>query len=234
MHQYQTTPGRVVAGDSCLVCRKQYPSTKSLQNHLRYSRRCCTAFALRHFDDEVHSTELLPKHQQCPWRRLHAEVPLRDPVECIDFEQEALMDSLCGCLEQFVPTDPGLPEGVELSQRLTEYLTCVLPMSKIRMCFDAWVNKSRPLSYVLECAVPHVDAWLHSFVPVQTQEIGGPDLQMKNNGKQSMCLRPHHSHGITCRPKCTFCTSSLEGGGIRIYRPLLSGLNFQTIMCYGC
>ena len=163
-HGYRSQPGQNAVGDTCFICHKQYPSTASLQNHLRYSSRCNTAFALRRHE-LVQNPPLEAKHRQCPWRYVQSDVVIALTDDPIDFELEALQSHLSQILHNFetehaLQRDPALLAGA-----LEDGLSCALPFSRILEGFRSWVESCRPVDYVVESAVSFVWQWLDSLAP---------------------------------------------------------------------
>ena len=166
VHGYQSMHGRVARGDTCFVCSKKYPSNGALMHHLRYSSRCCMAFAMR---DSVEDQQPVPQetqHRQCPWRsvELDGQTPCNETV--VDFEAEALHAQLNLVWENMVFEGSSVAWSLALANELIVALHCILPLPKIRFYFDAWLDKFRPLNRVLNDAVPHVVAWFAGFCAV--------------------------------------------------------------------
>ena len=181
-HGYRSQPGQNVFGDTCFICQKQYPSRLSLQNHLRYSSRCNTAFALRRHEMESEAP-VAAKHRQCPWRYVMDNQEKQTAEEIIDFEWEAFQTHLSEILasheaESAVERDPEL-----LARALSDGLSCALPFSRILAYFTSWVNALRPLDCFLNGVVALVWQWLDSLAPCyvmdETHGKFGDELQRK-------------------------------------------------------
>ena len=174
-HGYKSQPGHNVQGDTCFVCQKQYPSTSSLQHHLRYSSRCNTAFALRRHELVDFTPE--DKHRQCPWRPITNLEQTFLAEEPIDFELEAVrghLDSVLAAFEIASSDSPDLRDPDDLARALSDGLMCALPFSRILEGFHAWIDSLRPLDSVVDHAVSHVSAWLDSLGPrYMTVELYG-------------------------------------------------------------
>ena len=166
VHGYISPPGRVARGDTCIVCKKAYPSQMALQRHLNYSKRCCSIFALTEMEanHESHASE---NHPQCPWRHVPLEDHLHQSDAPVDFEMEALHEQLDTAIQPFDLLSNQEENVTKVAGSLIDALHCVLPLPKIRVSFDAWISKLRPLSSCLDAALLHVVAWFAGLPAVQ-------------------------------------------------------------------
>ena len=190
-HGYRSQPGQNVFGDTCFVCKKQYPSKHSLQNHLRYSSRCNTAFALRRheMDSEV---PIEVKHRQCPWRYILDDQEKQTAEESIDFEWEAMQTHLSGILASF-EADPDAPRDPDLLARaISDGLSCALPFGRILEYFTFWVNSLRPLDSFTDDVVARVWQWLDSLAPsyATDEPYGHFDNELQRKRHQMRAISP--------------------------------------------
>ena len=183
-HGYVSPHGRAAKGTVCFVCSKRYPNEVALSNHLRYSQRCCTAFALR---DSLENRPLpVPEtqHPQCPWRYVQHTDIMTDGIEIVDFETEALCTQLNAVWNDFDIVGDFEESALALAKRLIEALHCVLPFFKIKVSFAAWISSIRPLSYVLSLAVPHVDEWFDRRCAVPGEALDEKVLSSEDGRKR--------------------------------------------------
>ena len=159
IHSYQTPHGVTAKGTLCACCNKQYPSSASLRNHLRYSPRCCVTLQLRGLQPQLPVPE---PHPQLPWIRVSGE--RLAPATIDDVEVLNLQTELTATLRGIPVLDDENEMISSIFQQLQRVLHRPMPFPKLVSGYQAWRAMTCPpgADDRLQAALCQLDTWLHS------------------------------------------------------------------------
>ena len=136
-HGYKTVEGRAVQGIHCPCCAKNYRSTDSLRNHLRYSAHCRAFFWQKREEVIPVSQDAAPVHPQCPWLPATSSMMVVASEE-VDVDFQEVVSRL-----ELAFTQLGLREdvtAVQVCHSLKEACTVALPFETICAGLMHWVE----------------------------------------------------------------------------------------------
>ena len=135
VHAYKTMEGEAVTGTTCWCCAKQYPTSASLKNHLRYSRACCTYFWKNHehLQDQAGAAT---KHPQFPWTRVRSTEQV--PPAPIQRDEALFRSDLQEALRDFAPPEDESRFVAALADTLTTVAYRVMPIDDILNVLRIW------------------------------------------------------------------------------------------------
>ena len=144
-HAYRSVAGRAVQGQFCPQCARLYPTSLSLQHHLRYNDSCRACFWNRRGTDITAPTTISHVHQQCPWLPTDDDNDSgpRHRADPFDPDFIALLDDLRQTLSRFVPPE----DEKQLTQALVDEIWAILctpiPYMTIVAAFETWKSDLR-------------------------------------------------------------------------------------------